>query len=62
MATFVMQALGCDVSALNTVHFSMPFSSALFPHFNIFLVLSSLHFRVTQSFLLSIFFGFFVVS
>jgi pyridoxine kinase len=23
MATFVMQALGCDVSALNTVHFSM---------------------------------------
>ena len=23
MATFVMQALGCDVAALNTVHFSM---------------------------------------
>jgi pyridoxine kinase len=25
MATFVMQALGCDVAALNTVHFSMIF-------------------------------------
>ena len=25
MATFVMQALGCEVSALNTVHFSMPY-------------------------------------
>ena len=24
MATFVMQALGCEVSALNTVHFSRP--------------------------------------
>lgn len=23
MATFVMQALGCEVAALNTVHFSM---------------------------------------
>jgi hypothetical protein len=62
MATFVMQALGCDVSALNTVHFSMPFFFCAFPPFLIFfLVLSSLHFRVTQSFLLSIFFGFFVV-
>lgn len=24
MATFVMQSLGCDVAALNTVHFSEP--------------------------------------
>jgi pyridoxal/pyridoxine/pyridoxamine kinase len=24
MATFVLQSLGCDVAALNTVHFSKP--------------------------------------
>lgn len=31
MATFVMQALGCDVAALNTVHFSMACSSVSCP-------------------------------
>jgi pyridoxal/pyridoxine/pyridoxamine kinase len=24
MASFVMQSLGCDVSAINTVHYSTP--------------------------------------
>lgn len=24
MATFIMQALGCEVSAINTVHYSQP--------------------------------------
>ena len=31
MATFVMQALGCDVAALNTVHFSMATFPSCFP-------------------------------
>ena len=31
MAAFVMQALGCDVAAVNTVQFSMPFLEKVLP-------------------------------